>query len=471
MARNLGFDDPTGGFHLASPKCDASAMKGTVCQLHYQGGGCLRSMYLRPAGFSCAALWSFATAPQGLNVGDAVTFTLTEGGQAVDLRVAASEPKTEGDPEPSLRTGGGEASAPKADEPKILTAAQRKLQRNMNRFHNANLEEQLEMLLRAEEELNAVKAREELDGTALCILVNKLAGFLHAPGETIAVRGSGDASAAGSGLQQKVRKLLIDCLELLDLSDSTTKELVDTALQHIAQLMTLKKLNENQPAKDPSSSMSRKRSIALTQWQTLAALVGTDREDALLLAPAVIPGEAQKHTGMKRKDMASIEDGHYQPSAKVRNLTSVREDVLNGVTLKCSECEQTITSTWFWHHPKNETVYVLVSDHGHGACSRKMGRTCPWLPIDGRPRKTDNFKDLDFCHHRCRRSKCVACGGSEICEHSKRHSRCKFCKGRKQAARVNRSGKKHVLEEGLSIFRNLTNNLQLRTTAWSGRGP
>eukprot|EP00438_Fugacium_kawagutii_P002925 Skav216239 [mRNA] locus=scaffold5243:97669:97911:- [translate_table: standard] len=60
-------------------------MKGTVCQLHYHSGGCLRSVH--PDGPSCEAAWPFATAPQGLKVGDAVTFTLT-GGQAVDLRGA-----------------------------------------------------------------------------------------------------------------------------------------------------------------------------------------------------------------------------------------------------------------------------------------------------------------------------------------------------------------------------------------------
>eukprot|EP00438_Fugacium_kawagutii_P013799 Skav214478 [mRNA] locus=scaffold1167:336563:337306:+ [translate_table: standard] len=63
-------------------------MKGTVCQLHYHGGGCLRSVHPRPDGSSSVAAWPFATAPHGLKVGDAVTFTLTEGGQAVDLRGA-----------------------------------------------------------------------------------------------------------------------------------------------------------------------------------------------------------------------------------------------------------------------------------------------------------------------------------------------------------------------------------------------
>eukprot|EP00438_Fugacium_kawagutii_P029215 Skav229550 [mRNA] locus=scaffold568:316865:328633:+ [translate_table: standard] len=382
-------------------------MKGIVCQLHYHGGGCLR-----PDGSSCDAAWPFATAVHGIKVGDAVTFTLTEGGQAVDLQVAASgpwerqavdlqvaagEPKTDRDLETaamtSPRADGEEAAAPKvrADEPKIpfqrvleATAGRRKLQRNMNRFHNANLEEQFEMLKRAEERLSAVKlARDEMDGTALCSLVNKLAGFLHAPGGTIAVAsGTGDASAVAgprnAGLQQKVRKLLIDCLEFLDLSDSITYESVDAALQHIKDLMMLQKLNQNQPADDPSSSLNRQRSLAIDQWQTLAALVGTNQDDSFRPAPAdAVPGTAAKREAMMLgKDRASAKSGSYQPNIKVRNLKSVREDVNDVVTLKCSECHQTMMSTWFWRHPKNETVHVLVPENGHGPCRQKVGRKC-----------------------------------------------------------------------------------------------
>eukprot|EP00438_Fugacium_kawagutii_P034112 Skav223653 [mRNA] locus=scaffold4170:6728:7371:+ [translate_table: standard] len=110
-------------------------MKGTVCQLNYYGGGCLRSVHPGPDGSNCEAAWPFATAPLGLKVGDAVTFTLTEGGQAVDLQgawgmvdrqnlaadwacfttsldtlmplrsaVTANEPKTERDPELAAMT-------------------------------------------------------------------------------------------------------------------------------------------------------------------------------------------------------------------------------------------------------------------------------------------------------------------------------------------------------------------------------
>eukprot|EP00438_Fugacium_kawagutii_P006563 Skav231716 [mRNA] locus=scaffold2515:19781:20707:+ [translate_table: standard] len=173
-----------------------------------------------------------------------------------------------------------------------------------------------------------------MDGTALCSLVNKLAGFLRAPGATVEVAsGTGDASTVASrnaGLQRKVRKLLIDCLELLDLTDSTTCELVDTALQHIKDLVALNKLNQNQPAdQHPSVRLNRKRKFAIDQWQTLAALVGTYQDDALSLAPADEVGEVGKRTGpkgIKRKDMASVEGGQYQPSAKVRKLPFASEN-------------------------------------------------------------------------------------------------------------------------------------------------
>eukprot|EP00438_Fugacium_kawagutii_P036477 Skav209704 [mRNA] locus=scaffold36:211359:212645:+ [translate_table: standard] len=422
-------------------------MKGTVCQLHYHGGGCLRSAYPRPDGSRCETTWPFATAPQELKVGDAVTFTLTEGRQAVDLQVAVSEPKTERAPETAAMTSprtDGEAAALKVQAD---AAAQRKLQRNMNRFHNANLEEQLAMLRRAEEGLNAVKAGDEMDGKALCSLVNKLAGYLHAPAETIAVaNGAGDASTvAGSRnaeVQQKVRKLLIGCLELLDLSDRTTYELVDTAVQHITQLV-INKLNQNHPDKDPPS-LYKKRSLAVGQWQALAALVGANQDDASPLVSAdAVPGTGKCRAIIRDGDMASTTGGRYRPSRKVRNLPSVREDKLDVVTLKCSECYQTLTSSWFWQHPKKETVHVLAPSFGHSACTTRTGKRCPWLPIDGRPRVLDNFQLLDFCVHKRQRPNCVACGGSGICEHKRRYRRCKYCKSaetsRTTEARIRKS--------------------------------
>eukprot|EP00438_Fugacium_kawagutii_P034113 Skav223654 [mRNA] locus=scaffold4170:15560:17730:+ [translate_table: standard] len=222
-------------------------MKGTVCQLNYYGGGCLRSVHPGPDGSNCEAAWPFATAPLGLKVGDAVTFTLTEGGQAVDLQGAWG----------------------------------------MVYPHNFPVD------------------------------------------WTIAVAsGDGDASAvAGSrnaGLQQKVRKLLIGCLELLDLTDGTTHELVDTALQHIRDLVMVKTLSQNQPSDgDASSSLKRKHKVAEDQWQALAALVGTHPDDASALVRAdAVPGEAAKRKVLKGKDRASSAGGHYQPSSKVKKLDS-----------------------------------------------------------------------------------------------------------------------------------------------------
>eukprot|EP00438_Fugacium_kawagutii_P018698 Skav214162 [mRNA] locus=scaffold945:148030:149289:- [translate_table: standard] len=411
-------------------------------------------------------MWHFAMAPLGLKIGDLVTFKLTEGGQAVDLQAAASwqlqvanlqteasKPRAEGEPGPAAKTGARIDLQLRADEPEIPrqrglepSAAQRKLQRNMSRFHNANVEQQLEMLLKAEQRLNALLAGDEVDGAALCSLVNKLAGFLHAPGNTIQVAtssGTGDASLmAGSrnaGLQRKVRKLLIGCLELLDLSDSTTYALVETAVQHIAQLVIYQKLSQNQLCdEDPASSINRKCSTAVTQWQMLAALVGASQDDAVLLAPAdVVHGKAGRGVLMMNKDKGSVKSGSYQPNIRVRKLPSVREDNLDAVTMKCSECHQIMTSNWFWHHPKKETIYVLVPNSGHKFCSTKMGRKVPWLPVDGRPSVGDDFSKLDFCAHNHQRSRCVACGGSMVCKHKKRYDNCKFCKGRRQAARAN----------------------------------
>lgn len=125
----------------------------------------------------------------------------------------------------------------------------------------------------------------------------------------------------------------------------------------------------------------------------------------------------------------------------------VAEDDLNSVTLKCSECEQTVRSTWFWRHPKLETLHILVPNHGHRACGQKMGRKCPWFPVGDQPSKLDSFDKLDFCDHKIRRTKCFACGGSDICEHEKQYSKCKLCKGRRQAARVNTADRKRACHQ------------------------
>lgn len=114
----------------------------------------------------------------------------------------------------------------------------------------------------------------------------------------------------------------------------------------------------------------------------------------------------------------------------------VREDKSKVVTLKCSECEQTMTSSWFFKHPTKASLHVLLPAMGHSACRIKTGKRCPWLPVDGRPHKLDIFDHLDYCEHTCLRTVCIPCGGSGICEHQKQYANCKLCRGRRRGSRI-----------------------------------
>ena len=121
-------------------------------------------------------------------------------------------------------------------------------------------------------------------------------------------------------------------------------------------------------------------------------------------------------------------EGAYYPSKKVKGLDSVfRSD--EAVRLECPMCHESLSSNWYWQHPKTEDVYVLVPSKGHSACNRKVGKRCYWR-ADGKPTLLDNFQQLDFCPHHRRRVVCRDCGGSQICCHQKPWYHCAVCKMR-----------------------------------------
>ena len=240
-------------------------LTGFVCQLHYHGGGSLLCQT------STGDSWQlpFAHAPPHVRIGHAVSFSLAadRAGLAVDLEVIQEKTaKPSAHAEKGLRSIQEKAAKPASSFAKQPT---RKLQRSIARFYNADLEERLQMIEAAESFLSDLLNAVELDGDAICKLLCRSAGWLHAPGsfeaKHVAATEVAEVSqpSGPSDLQRRVRGLLISALNSLDLRDITTYQAVDTAVLHILQLMQ---------GKETLFCVSGK-SLAKRQWQQLQKLL------------------------------------------------------------------------------------------------------------------------------------------------------------------------------------------------------
>ena len=401
-----------------------------VCQLHYQGGGSLLCQT------STGDSWQlpFAHAPPHVRIGHTVSFSLAadRADLAVDLEVIQEKTaKPSAHAEKGLRSIQEKAAKPASS---FAKQPSRKLQRSIARFHNADLEERLQMIEAAESFLSDLLNAVELDGDAICKLLCRCAGWLHAPGsfeaKHVAAREVAVTEAATvsqpsgpSDLQRRVRGLLISALNSLDLRDITTYQAVDTAVLHILQLMQ---------GKETLFCVSGK-SLAKRQWQQLQKLlvahgaqcVSTKRK-ASIEAPAVLQDKAARRVS---RDRSAAIDGVYRPNERVRSLPSVYEAPDRVVMLKCSKCVKRISTSWFWKQPRNGRIYAVVPHKGHQTCGRAMGKRCPWLSLDGTSTCYDLFENLDFCCHKCRRSLCKDCDGRGLCPHNRQRSQCKECGG------------------------------------------
>ena len=129
------------------------------------------------------------------------------------------------------------------------------------------------------------------------------------------------------------------------------------------------------------------------------------------------------------KDRSAVVDGLYRPNERVRSLPSVYEALDQVVLLKCSNCVERISTSWFWKHPRHGRIRALVPSSGHSTCRKSLGKRCPWISLDGTYTCLDKFIHLDFCHHNCQRSICKQCGGTSICLHNRQRTLCKDCGG------------------------------------------
>ena len=400
---------------------------GFVCQLHYRGGGAL----LCQTSTGDSRQLPFAHAPPHVRVGHTVTFSLAADGVdlAGDLEVCQEKAATSS----ANAEMGRQIMQEKPAKPVFNISKQpsRKLQRSITRFHNADLKERLRMIETAEGLLHDLLNEVELDGDAICKLLCRCAGWLHPPGSFEAKHVSSTEDTAGaavsepSDLQRRVRRLLILALSSLDLSDTTTYRAVETAVLHILELLQGKE----------TSFSGKGKSLAKRQWRQLQELLAAEapqsdpkKRKASDEAPEDLKEKAN-NTRLPKKDWSAAVDGVFHPSKRISSLPTVYEGPEQVVILKCSNCVERISTTWFWKHPGHGKVYALVPHSGHGTCGKVLRKRCPWRSLDGTDTCTDNFKQLDLCHHNRQRPQCVECRGSGICPHNRQRNTCKECGG------------------------------------------
>ena len=327
-------------------------------------------------------------------------------------------------------------------------SSSRKLQRSIGRFHNATLEERLEMLTHAEESLDNLLAETELEGDAICRLVRKCVGWLHPQvvrAGTINLGNEGPVESEGH-LQYRVRHLLITALRSLDLTDATTYQAVETAVAHITHMM-----------KDP---VELKSTRVAKQWQQLRILIGApptpengdpvkdqavgerDQANSVLESEGPhprLPGHLPENKVQQHRqrppshDWAGSFENAYFPSKKVKQLEFVFSST-EAVQLECPKCQKRMTSNWYWQHPKTKEVHVLVPCNGHKACKGKTGKKIFWKATDGRQTVVDDFNHLDLCQHHRRRTKCEHCRGKMICWPKAMEPLCRVQKFREKKA-------------------------------------
>ena len=402
--------------------------RGFVCQLHYHSGGSLLCQS------STGDSWQlpFAHAPPHVRVGHTVTFSLAadRADFAVDLEVIKEKAAiSSATAEVGLRSIQGKAAKPASSFAKQPT---RKLQRSIARFRNADLEERLQMIEAAEGVLSDLLNAAVLDGDAICKLLCRCAGWLHAPGSFEAKHVAAEVAASEvatvsqpsgpSDLQCRVRRLLISALSSLDLGDITTYQAVETAVLHILQLMQGKE----------TLFCGNDKSLAVRQCQQLQQLLvaddvqhGPSKRKASHEAPQILTEQATRS-----QDRSAAVGGVYRPNERVRNLPAIYQALDRVVQLKCSRCTERSSTSWFWKHPRNGRVCALVPQDGHRTCWKSLGKKSRWLSLDGTDTCLDNFEHLDFCNHNRQRSRCPECGGRFLCPHNLQRSQCKECGGR-----------------------------------------
>ena len=241
-------------------------------------------------------------------------------------------------------------------------------------------------------------------------------------------------------LQERIRKILIEALNHLDLQDPSTLEAMKAALFYVASLC--QRLNE----KYSSSSATVAKTPARMQWLELKCLLAHSGLKGLVLdvqgqaEPNPLPSAANTQDQMKVEAetvrTAALEGEHeptrcyrsreyFKPSATIKALSTVSEGT--PVKLMCSECPFSVESSWYFQHPKTLKKSVISPQRGHNTCQQKV-KNCYWKNLDGISVIPAHSAELQYCQHNRLLKQCAACGGYKMCIHAKRRHQCKECK-------------------------------------------
>ena len=410
---------------------------GHVCQLNYDGGG---RVLLETLNGDCCSL-SFVRGPY-LQIGQRVSFSiLTLSGQNEAIDVQKVFPGVDNRPDDETLMLGRQLMQPcKWDGSERRN---RKLQRSIAKFRNADLQERMELVICAEEQLSCLLNAAEIDGDAICKLVCTCSGWLHPPvGRGPGNAGKlmncheGDKSGEESQLQGRVRKLLIMAFINLDLTDAPTYKAVEAAVTYITVLLENFQPQSYEKVDDPNRGKKLMHGAA-GQWSQLQhLLIGQHTAQTCLQADVdlQVPASKAQHRPLSARDRATCMDCSYRPNQKIINLTSVSNSE-TFVRLKCSHCSHIITSSWVCRHPQTGKLHVLVPQHSHAPCLTKgtkskgrLGKKVVWQALNDMPTKRDNLGHLEFCLHNRQKSKCGDCGGLEVCKHNRRRYACHMCR-------------------------------------------
>ena len=412
----------------------------------------------------------FLKSQVSLRVGQTVQFRIVGRGgdvQAVDISLECDAPTHKAREIPKLTADASDfkgslkiAETPSLDSEDVMKLMQaqshsRCFLRRMSQFRNLGQGEQVQLVIEAEKSLDKLLRQTTLDGDAICRLARKCASWLHPPvlRKENPQRLSDHASARGVEdqvhLQGRVRKIVIDALNHLDLQDPSTFQAMKAALFYLASLCQC--LDE----KCGFSSATLATKPARKQWLELKSLLAesglkslVSNESYQLPCPGVedqcklglLPSAKETQGVMKEMDgavrIAGLEQQHepenrcrlvgcYEPSARIKALSTVFQGT--PVQLMCSECPFTMTSSWYVENPKTSKRSVIAPQKGHHSCLKKT-KNCCWKKPDGGPVVRSFMSNFEYCPHRRLLVFCASCGGRRLCIHARQRHQCKECR-------------------------------------------
>jgi len=160
--------------------------------------------------------------------------------------------------------------------------------------------------------------------------------------------------------------------------------------------------------------------------------------------PNVIPGSSREHgssfaicSALDHNHLIAVHGsdraqtvGSYEPSAKVKKLSTVEQRAGQDARCSCARCPRAVTSNWYFVNPVSKRVSIIVPrtrgcfnpfDRQENRCWFQAPVASPFKCVPDTPGA------LTFCAHGKNPHLCVPCGGRATCIHGKRRVQCRDC--------------------------------------------